>query len=61
MIDKNCPICFGVGLVCANHPLRVWDSRLGCTCGDGVLCSCTRPDEEESAVIEIVVREVTLH
>jgi hypothetical protein len=29
MIDPDCPICFGIGWVCENHPNRaVW--RQGC-------------------------------
>jgi len=30
-MDKNCPVCFGVGWVCENHPDRAWHEELeGC-------------------------------
>jgi hypothetical protein len=39
MIDENCPICFGSGWVCENHPNRAWDEE-GCQCGAGMPCEC---------------------
>jgi hypothetical protein len=35
-MDKNCPICLGVGCVCENHPDLPWDKELGCECGAGM-------------------------
>jgi hypothetical protein len=32
-MEKNCPICFGIGWVCENHPNRAWHDELGCQCG----------------------------
>jgi hypothetical protein len=42
MIDPNCPVCFGLGWVCENHPMRAWDEKLGCQCGAGMPCECQR-------------------
>jgi len=28
-MDKNCPVCFGIGWVCENHPDRAWHDELG--------------------------------
>lgn len=39
MINPECPICFGLGWVCENHPKQVWDER-GCECGAGMPCEC---------------------
>ena len=33
MIDANCPVCFGLGWVCENHPRQAWDEKLGCQWG----------------------------
>jgi hypothetical protein len=41
MTDENCPICFGIGWVCENHPDRAWDEK-GCQCGAGMPCECQR-------------------
>jgi hypothetical protein len=30
MTDPKCPICFGIGWVCENHPEKAWDEDLGC-------------------------------
>ena len=42
MINPNCPICFGIGFVCENHPDRAWSEELGCQCGAGEPCACNR-------------------
>jgi hypothetical protein len=42
MIDPTCPVCFGMGWVCENHPRRAWDERIGCQCGAGMPCECQR-------------------
>jgi hypothetical protein len=44
-VNKNRPICFGIGQVCENHPNRTWDEKLGCMCGAGMPCECNRPKE----------------
>jgi hypothetical protein len=44
MINTHCPICFGLGWVCENHPKRVWSEELGCQCGAGMPCNCVRTD-----------------
>jgi hypothetical protein len=41
MIDPKCPVCFGLGWVCENHPKQVWDDG-GCECGAGMPCECQR-------------------
>jgi hypothetical protein len=40
MTNSNCPICYGLGWVCENHPDKVWDRELGCECGAGMPCEC---------------------
>ena len=47
-MDKNCPICFGVGWVCGNHPDRALDAELGCQCGAGIPCRCNDGDEMDA-------------
>lgn len=44
-MDKDCPICFGLGWVCENHPKRAWSETLGCMCGAGMPCQCNRTGE----------------
>ena len=44
MINPDCPICFGVGWVCENHPKRAWSEKLGCQCGAGMPCECVSAD-----------------
>jgi hypothetical protein len=39
-MNKKCPICFGIGWVCENHPDMAFDDELGCTCGEGIPCAC---------------------
>jgi hypothetical protein len=41
-MNKKCPICFGIGWVCENHPDKPWDKELGRECGAGVPCECNR-------------------
>ena len=43
-ISPTCPICFGIGWVCENHPKHVWSEELGCQCGAGMPCECNRTD-----------------
>jgi hypothetical protein len=56
MIDPRCPICFGLGWVCENHPDRIWDHNLGCECGAGMPCRCQRPSLEEPATSKVISR-----
>jgi hypothetical protein len=35
-MTNMCPVCFGVGWVCENHPDRAWDKELGCEYEAGV-------------------------
>jgi hypothetical protein len=44
-MDKKCPICFGTGWVCENHPDKPWDKEFGCECGAGVPCVCNSAGE----------------
>jgi hypothetical protein len=55
MTNPNCPICFGIGFVCENHPDRAWSHELGCQCGAGDPCACNRsPDIEEPDASQII-------
>lgn len=45
MTNPNCPVCFGIGFVCENHPNRAWSEELGCQCGAGEPCACNRSDD----------------
>jgi hypothetical protein len=45
MTDRNCPICFGLGWVCENHPDKAWDKSIGCECGAGTPCDCNSGGE----------------
>jgi hypothetical protein len=40
MINPDCPVCFGLGWVCENHPQRAWSEDVGCQCGAGMPCEC---------------------
>jgi hypothetical protein len=55
---KDCPICFGIGWVCENHPYRAWHEELGCMCG-----ACKSNSGEEPDVSQVLVDEqdVTRH
>jgi hypothetical protein len=35
MSDKHCPVCFGVGWVCENHPDRHGQRSLDASAGPG--------------------------
>jgi hypothetical protein len=47
-MDKKCPICFGIGWVCENHPDRAWHDELGCQCGAGEPCKCNGSEEPDT-------------
>src|ERR1700694_1689193 len=48
-MDKKCPICFGIGWVCENHPDRAWDREQGCECGAGIPRKCNDADEPDTS------------
>ena len=48
-MNKDCPICFGIGWVCENHPDRTWDDELGCVCGAGMPCKCNDGDPPDTS------------
>jgi hypothetical protein len=50
-MDKKCPICFGLGWVCENHPDRAWDEHFGCQCGAGMPCECNRADPPDTSQV----------
>jgi hypothetical protein len=52
MINPNCPICFGLGFVCENHPDRAWSEQLGCQCGAGEPCACNRSPDINAGIEE---------
>jgi hypothetical protein len=55
-MNPKCPICFGIGWVCENHPDRAWDDELGCTCGAGQPCSCNQTDGiDEPDISQVIV------
>jgi hypothetical protein len=56
-MDKNCRTCFGIGLVCENHPVWAWD-ELGCTCGAGEPCKCNETGGvDEPDVGQVIVED----
>jgi hypothetical protein len=60
-MNKNCPICFGIGWVCENHPDVAWDEQLGCQCGAGMPCACDRMDEPDTSHLIDVPPPTTRH
>jgi hypothetical protein len=57
-MDAKCPVCFGIGWVCENHPDRAWDDELGCTCGAGEPCKCNlvgEPGVDEPDISQVVM------
>lgn len=50
-INPDCPVCFGLGWVCENHPDKVWDER-GCECGAGMTCECNVTPEVKQGIVE---------
>jgi hypothetical protein len=57
-MNPKCPICFGIGWVCENHPDRAWDDELGCTCGAGQPCQCNETDRIDEPDISQVIDEM---
>jgi hypothetical protein len=58
MINHDCPICFGIGWVCENHPNRAWDEQKGYQCGAGMPCKCQRASGlEEPDISEVIEKE----
>lgn len=56
-MKKDCPVCFGIGWVCENHPNRAWHEELGCMCGAGMPCECNRmaePGIDEPDISEVI-------
>src|SRR6266403_4925619 len=58
-MDKTCPICFGVGWVCENHPDRAWDAELGCQCGAGMPSKCNDGDDPDISQVITEVNKTT--
>jgi hypothetical protein len=57
-MDKNCPVCLGIGWVCENHPDKPWDDEIGCTCGAGTPCSCNSAEgHEEPDITQVIIDE----
>jgi hypothetical protein len=52
MTNPNCPICFGIGFVCENHPHRAWSEELGCQCGAGDPCACNSSPDIDAGIEE---------
>ena len=61
MTENNCPICFGIGLVCENHPGRAWHVKLGCMCGAGMPCKCNKANGDEEPDTTQVIVKVAKH
>ena len=59
-MNKNCPICRGIGCVCENHPDKPYDEELGCACGEGIPCACNDSTPPDTSQV-IVVGEHTVH
>jgi hypothetical protein len=60
-MTKHCPICFGIGWFCENHPDKPWDQDLGCECGAGMPCECNDADEPDLGGIVIQEEHSTKH
>jgi hypothetical protein len=60
-MDKMCPICFGIGWVCENHPDRAWDKKLGCDCGAGMPCKCNDSEEPDISLFDTEDDHITRH
>jgi hypothetical protein len=61
-MENKCPICFGIGWVCENHPDRAWHAELGCQCGAGMACTCNQlGDEPDTSEILIPDTESKRH
>jgi hypothetical protein len=58
-MNPDCPVCFGIGWVCENHPDRAWDAELGCTCGAGMPCKCNGGEEPDISQVIIEEKDVT--
>lgn len=65
MTNPKCPVCFGIGFVCENHPQRAWSEIFGCPCGAGMLCKCNHGDRVEpvasGVLVEIMENPTTKH
>jgi hypothetical protein len=59
-MDKNCPVCFGIGWVCENHPDGAWHEELGCMCGAGMQCKCNSGEELDVSQV-LVDEDATRH
>jgi hypothetical protein len=57
-VDKNCPICFGIGWVCENHP---GNKELGCECGAGMPCKCNDGDELDTSQVIVEEDKISRH
>jgi hypothetical protein len=60
-MDKMCPICFGIGWVCENHPDRAWGAELGCRCGAGMPCRCNGGEDPDISEVIIEENKTTKH
>ena len=59
-MDTKCPICFGIGWVCENHPDEAYDKGLGCECGAAMPCECnsaSEPGVVEPDTSQVIVGE----
>ena len=60
-MDKNCPVCFGIGWVCENHSDRARHEELGCICGAGMPCKCNSGEEPDVSPVLIDEKKATRH
>jgi hypothetical protein len=59
-MNQKCPICFGIGWVCENHPDKPRDKELGCECVAGMTCECNsagEPSVDEPDTSQVIVEE----
>jgi hypothetical protein len=56
----ECPICFGLGWVCENHPKRACSEELGCQCGAGMPCECVSVDGLEGPDVNQVLEALNM-
>jgi hypothetical protein len=60
MTDPRCPIFFGLGWVCENHPQLAWSDEFGCQCGAGMPCECNQTEDfEEPDTSEVIEQSPT--
>jgi DUF2934 family protein len=53
-MNKDCPICLGIGWVCENHSGTAFDFELGCICGEAMTRECNDSNPPDTSQVTIV-------